>query len=176
MTKTKKTDPDADKKIDWIEKGWTDALGVDGLWADIKSKLDNLGDFENTSDRGFDAETCPSNSTNFTVKHPDGRRVEIGRDGDRIIIEVADRKGYDRKVQPRLRRSFVEPKAELLAKEIVRQFELLLGVFTPIWNEREDVKAKADQDRKVRHTRSLELAEILLAKSKKGRELAVALP
>jgi hypothetical protein len=167
MTKAKKAEG-------WIEKGWTDALGVKDLWIDIKEKLDTIG-YEENKDRGFDAETNPSSSIGFTVGHPDGRRIKIERDGDRIVIEAAERRQYDKKVQGRLRRSFVEPKAELLAKEIIRQFELLLAAYTPIWNEREDVKARLTQERKTRHARAIELSEIL-AKSKKGRKLAVGLP
>ena len=174
MTKTKKT-PDAEK-IDWIEKGWTDALGIKDLWIEIKNKLDNIGSFDDSKDRGFDAETNPCHGTNFTVKHPDGRRIKIARDGERIVVEVADRKDYDKKIQGKLRRSFVETKPELLAKEIIRQFEHLLAAYTPLWNEREDVKARLDQERKTRHARAVELSEIILLKSKKGRELAVALP
>jgi len=180
--KTKKTEtqPSEPETIDWIEKGFTNALGVEDLWIEIKEKLEHPEDDDR--DKGFYADTCPSSADKFFLKHPDGRRVKIsrepGRHGtDMIVIEADERRReYDKKAQAKLRRSFVEPKRELLAKEIVRHLWLLLNAFTPIWNERAEVKTRLAEQEKVRHARAIELGKILLQHSKKGRELAVAMP
>jgi len=175
MTKTKKTGDQEAKKTDWIANGWTDSLGIKDLWVDLKHGFDTVG-YEDDKRRGFDADTNPSNDSEFFIKHPDGRRIRIAREQDKIVLEADERKKYDKKAQAKLRRSFVETKENLLTKEILRQFELLLAAYTPLWNEREDVKARLTQERRTRHARALELGELLAKKSKNGRELAVLLP
>jgi hypothetical protein len=136
------------------------ALGVDGLWDEIKERINRLDDFK---DREFDREGHIF-SHELHVVHPDGRAIDVKREKDRIVLEVPDRKDYDRKVWGRLRRSFVEPRPDLLGKEIGRQLKLLLDAYTPLWNESEVQKTKAAAEKKVRHERALELVKILRSK------------
>jgi len=151
---------DEEKWRSQAEKNADTALGVEGLWDEIKVWIDRLDEFK---DREFVKEGN-SWGQELHIVHQDGRHVVVKREGERIALEVENRKDFDRKVWGRLRRSFVEPRPDLLAKEIGRQFKLLLDAYTPLWNESEVQKTKAAAERKVRHERALELVKILRSK------------
>ena len=68
-----------------------------------------------------------SSHDEFRLEWPDGRQILVKRatrEG-RVVVEAADRRHYDRKAQAKLRRSFPEPREDLLPNEVARQVGLL---------------------------------------------------
>lgn len=141
----------ATKKTDVVAKEQWPLLEVPGLAADLASRIRYFG--EDDSKFRF----TQSGGQEARFDHDDGRTIFLKRADERLVLEAKDRTKYEKKLQGKLRRSFVLPHPDLCAKEIDRQIKLLLAAYTPVYKERDDQKQKANEAKAQRHRRAEEL-------------------
>lgn len=136
-------------------------LDVEGLWDEIQQEIKNV--FWRVGEAEGVLKFKHVSGWPDTIEHPDGRSITVQRDGKRekIVLEVKNRIAFPREIQARLRRSFVEPKAEILGKVIAREIIGLLKVYSAAYATLDDQKQKRDLSNARKKERALEIARKL---------------